>query len=107
MKTICTIVSWPIHVDTVTLAKSIRRRITNNNAPEEFGLTKIYRLCQAAMNAPAAMWAGLWVARSEVSERPLADTSYDEVPPEQIRRMNEHARSAFASGNWVTERREP
>ena len=34
---------------------------------------------------------------------PAPDTSYDEVPQEQIRRMNEHAKSAFAKGNWVTE----
>jgi len=34
-------------------------------------------------------------------------TMHDEVPHEQIRRMNEHAKSAFAKGNWVTETLDP
>ena len=35
--------------------------------------------------------------------RPPADTSYDEVSPEMIRRMNEHAKEDYSKGKWVTE----
>lgn len=34
---------------------------------------------------------------------PPADTSYDEVSPEMIRRMNEHAKEDYSKGKWVTE----
>ena len=60
------------------------------------GLGTIIQYC-------AEQWVGFW----SPAARPAPDTSYDEVPQEQIRRMNEHAKSAFAKGNWVTETLDP
>lgn len=51
-------------------------------------------------------WLGLGSGPQPLQKLPV-DISYDEVPPEQIRRMNEHAKSAFAQGTWVTESIEP
>ncbi len=59
-------------------------------------MTKLIQYC-------AEQWVGFW----SPAARPAPDTSYDEVPQEQIRRMNEHAKSAFAKGNWVTETLDP
>ena len=35
-----------------------------------------------------------------------AAVSYDEIFPQHIEKINECARSAFANGNWMTEKRE-
>lgn len=52
-------------------------------------------------------WLGLGSGPAPVQNHPPADISYDEVAPEQIRRMNDHAQSAFAKGTWVTESIDP
>lgn len=57
-------------------------------------MTKLLRYCQE-------QWADFW--HSEIVAQPPADTSYDEVSPEIIRRMNEHAKPDYSKGNWSTE----
>jgi hypothetical protein len=62
-------------------------------------MTKLLQYC-------AEQWAEFWSPQTAANQ-PAPDTSYDEVPTRQIQRMNEHARSAFAEGNWLTETLEP
>ncbi|HEX4053021.1 MAG TPA: hypothetical protein VHX86_02025 [Tepidisphaeraceae bacterium] len=59
-------------------------------------MTRLLQYC-------ADQWVGFWSPQAVPSNQPPADISYDEVSPQQISRMNEHARDKFAKGNWVTE----
>jgi len=45
----------------------------------------------------------LFAAAPPPTVRQSADTSYDEVSPEMIRRMNEHAKEDYSKAKWVTE----